>query len=312
MKPNLLKIYEMENALAQKPKAIISDEDSPTRYDIPMHIIEHVQQGKPNRLIHFTIAPTLLSNIINIKRSYRSLKKNTEEQKSKVDETFVNNLIDFCNKKCITSIGFTKLPQELVFKEKAVLFENAIVLTKEMDSGRIALAPHRKTAKMVMETYNELGIIANKLAAYIRKKGYSAQASHPLGGVVLYPPLAKEAGLGWFGRHGLLITPEHGPRVRIAVVFTNIPNLPFATENPHSWIPNHCATCGKCIRNCPPKSLLEKPIQQKNGRLTHNISEKCFEYFMEYHSCSICIKVCPFSTTGYKELHERFLEKESK
>ncbi len=309
MKPNLLKIYEKENTVAQKPNAIISSEDSPTRYDIPLHIIEHVEKGKTNRLIHFTIAPTLLSNIINIKRSYRSLKKNTEKQKSNVDDTFVNNLIEFCKKQGVSSIGFTKVSRELVFKEKAVLYENAIVFTKEMDSDRIALAPHRKTAKMVMETYNNLGIIANKVAAYLRSKGFSAQASHPLGGVALYPPLAKEAGLGWFGRHGLLITPEHGPRVRIAVVFTDIPNLPFATENPHSWIPNHCATCGKCIRSCPPKSLMEKPIMQKNGLFTHNISEKCFEYFVENHSCSICIKVCPFSTTGYKELHARYLKK---
>lgn len=197
----------------------------------------------------------------------------------------------------------------MIFKEKAVLHDNAIVLVLEMDKDKIAKSPSRETVGMVMNTYNNLGIAANKIAKFLRNHGYSAHASHPLGGIVLYPPLASSAGLGWHGRHGLLITPEFGPRVRLAAVFTNITNLPYAEENPHSWIPKQCETCGKCIKSCPPKSLYEQPIIKENGLKTHNDSTKCFPYFTGNYGCSICIKVCPFSTTGYKKLHEKIMKK---
>lgn len=85
----------------------------------------------------------------------------------------------------------------------------------EMDSIAIKNAPSVDTFRMVMSTYDKLGVTTNLLTEKLRKLGYQAQASHPLGGLVLYPPLAVQAGLGWIGRHGLLIPPQFGPRQRI-------------------------------------------------------------------------------------------------
>ena len=65
---------------------------------------------------------------------------------------------------------------------------------------------------MVHETYNQLGQISNRIADWLRERGYAAHAGHPLGGMALYPPMAQEAGLGWRGISGLVITPEYGPR----------------------------------------------------------------------------------------------------
>ncbi|NHJ47435.1 MAG: epoxyqueuosine reductase [Asgard group archaeon] len=303
IKTNIKKVYKKENSLADQPNAITSEDQSPVRFDIPLNIIEFAEQLKPNNLMNRSTVLPMISCIKNIHHSYDSLSKNEEGLKAKANDIFIQNLVEYCKTLGIASIGFTKLPHHLVFKDKAVLFENAIVLTMEMDKDRIAIAPHRKTVKMIMQTYNKLGIVANKIASYLRDKGYAAQASHPLGGVVLYPPLAKEAGLGWFGRHGLLITPEFGARVRLAAVFTNIPNLPFATENKHSWIPKYCATCGKCIKNCPPKAIREQSVLLENGLKSHTISDKCFPYFAQNYGCTVCIKVCPFSTLGYEKIH---------
>ena len=44
---------------------------------------------------------------------------------------------------------------------------------------------------MVHETYDQLGIAANRIARHLRSLGYSAQAGHPLGGLAVYPPLAQ-------------------------------------------------------------------------------------------------------------------------
>jgi epoxyqueuosine reductase QueG len=137
--------------------------------------------------------------------------------------------------------------------------------------------------------------------------GFQAQGSHPLGGLVLYPPLAVEAGLGWFGRHGLLITPEFGPRQRIAAIFVNIDNLPMAKMNEHLWISEFCMRCGKCIRTCPAKAIMEKPFEHKSGRKTSIIREECLPVFVKQEGCTVCIKECAFSQTNYYDLHERFI-----
>jgi epoxyqueuosine reductase QueG len=179
-----------------------------------------------------------------------------------------------------------------------VLFDNAIVLAMEMSKEKIDKAASQETLTMVFGTYDDLGKAANRIAEFLREHGYAAQADHPLGGLVLFPPLAQKAGIGWIGKHGLLITPEFGPRVRLAAVYTSIKNLPFVDSNVHGWIDEYCKTCGICINQCPPQAILEGTVTHDTGRVTNIKQQECFEYFAQYYGCSICVKVCPFSKAG--------------
>ena len=151
---------------------------------------------------------------------------------------------------------------------------------------------------MIFGTYDDLGIAANKIAYFLREQGYAAQADHPLGGLVLFPPLAQKAGIGRVGKHGLLITPEFGPRVRLAAVYTSIQDLPFAETNDHDWIDEYCKICGICIKQCPPQAILEEAVTHDTGRITNITQQSCFEYFTQFYGCSVCVKVCPFSKAG--------------
>jgi epoxyqueuosine reductase QueG len=159
-----------------------------------------------------------------------------------------------------------------------------------------------------LEIYRDLGITANKIAAYLRQRSYSAHAAHPLGGLALYPPLAQLAGLGWLSMSGLIVTPEHGPRVRLAAVFTNIENLPFSTQNEHAWVSDFCAKCQICVHQCPPEAILPKAIHHENGRITCVINPRCFPYFNDNHGCSVCIKVCPFNHVDYDKVKRAFVK----
>ncbi len=71
--------------------------------------------------------------------------------------------------------------------------------------------------------YVEAARTAIQLAAFIRNLGYDARAHIDGNYQVIAPLVARDAGLGEIGRMSLLITPKHGPRVRLAVVTTNMP-----------------------------------------------------------------------------------------
>jgi NAD-dependent dihydropyrimidine dehydrogenase PreA subunit len=244
--------------------------------------------------------------ILGMWRSMASLKKNPKQPKTRAPEGFLQDLEHYAKSLGVSSIGYTRVPQRWIFQGKGILHLNAIVLTMEMDKVRIDTAPSIDGMQAVIEIYRDLGIAANKIATYLRQHGYSAHAAHPLMGPALYPPLTQLAGLGWISASGLVITPEHGPRVRLAAVFTNIENLPFSTHNGHAWVEDFCAACQICIRQCPADAILPEPIRHENGQITCVVNPRCFPYFSDNHGCSVCIRVCPFNDTSYDKIRHSF------
>jgi epoxyqueuosine reductase QueG len=293
--------------LNNNPDAIKACEDAPK-----MGFQQKFDEGiSPAEIFRSRRQMLTIKGIISIMRELRqtkkSLKNNSSHPKDVADEDFFKELEEYAESLEV-KIGFTKLHQKHIFKDNAVLFDNVIILSMEMDKEKINQAPSVETGKMIMNTYNELGIRTNKLAEFIREKGFAAQASHPLGGAVSYPPLAFLAGMGWHGRHGLIITPEFGPRHRLSAILTNITNLPITGNNEYEWIAEYCTTCGRCIETCPGQAIYETPITHPDGRITHIDIEKCFPIFGKDHGCTVCVKECMFNRVGYiklKELHNK-------
>jgi epoxyqueuosine reductase len=67
---------------------------------------------------------------------------------------------------------------------------------------------------------------------------------------VMEKSLAVLAGLGWVGRHGLLIVPSLGSYVLLAEI---ISNLPLPPDSPRD---GQCGPCRRCIEACPTGALL--------------------------------------------------------
>jgi len=303
--PRIRNVIELEKTTGQMPDMILPMENSPPRFHIPLEMIQLIKNTPEmsyRTLPPIRVLPSLLGNL---KKAVNSLSDNPTKPLSEASPEFLDELKEYARSVGVDSIGFTKLQRTEIFQEQGILHENAIILTQEMDWDKMETAPSRQTMVMIMRTYNTLGIAANKIAEYLRTHGFSAQAGHPLGGMSLYTPLAVRAGLGWVGRNGLLITPEFGPRVRLAAVYTSIENLPFAETNDHSWISDYCSTCGLCIRKCPVGAIQEESITHDSGRVTFVTLDKCFAYFAEYYGCSVCIKVCPFNRQPYSDLKKK-------
>jgi len=298
--------FDMERSLKKVPNCIKASKESPEKtWPDPNKIPSGGEIPFSLRNI-FVVGKYLKSSIHHGIKSIKSLDKNPPTPKSTISPKDLQAFESHAKSLGIGAIGYAKLPRNLIFRDRAVLYDNVIVLLQEMDKDKIAKAPSIDTFKMVFETYDSLGKNVNKLTAYLRELGYGAQGGHPLGGLTLYPPLAKIAGLGWLGRHGLLITPQFGPRQRIAAIFTSIENIPIAKSNQYSWIGDFCKKCRHCIRSCPSQAILEEPIIHESGRQTHIIREKCLPVFVAEQGCSICVKECPFSKTSYEDIHKAF------
>ena len=148
--------------------------------------------------------------------------------------------------------------------------------------------------------YSRMHILSGYVAEFIRALGYSAI---PMGNdTALSVPIALQAGLGHMGRHGRLITWDHGPLVRICKIFTD---LPLSQSQPApSGIIEFCEVCGRCAKSCPVESITPGPrtwegsnSSNNNGSYKwYNDEDKCLRYWNEVGSgCSICFRVCAFT-----------------
>lgn len=67
---------------------------------------------------------------------------------------------------------------------------------------------------------------------------------------VLEVALAEKAGLGWRGKHTLLLSREAGSWFFLGEIYTDLP-LPIDTAGQ-----NHCGSCSACIDICPTKAIV--------------------------------------------------------
>lgn len=198
-------------------------------------------------------------------------------------------------------IGFTELPQKMIFRGWFTLFPYALVVIQEMKKDRVELAPAPPAQQEVRRVYASLGLVVNDIARWLRQHGVRCQSNHPMGGLVNTPSLAAKAGLGWQGRSGILVTPEFGPRVRLAPVFIEHRIFEFTDNHDHDWIEKHCNTCRQCEKECSGQAIYsEKVINVDDvpgvGAIRTCIDmTKCLEPFRQTMGCMVCIKVCPFS-----------------
>jgi ferredoxin len=173
---------------------------------------------------------------------------------------------------------------------------SAIAITVEMDHSMMLSAPAGTSVMESSEQYLRSGVLALKLAAFIRELGYRATAHIDGNYEVICPLVAVDAGLGTIGRMGLLMTPRLGPRVRIAVVTTDL-ELIAGRSDPDRTTVHFCQLCKKCAVNCPVAAIPNGSQMTEEGVDRWRInSEKCYHFWtLSGTDCGRCITVCPFS-----------------
>jgi epoxyqueuosine reductase len=68
---------------------------------------------------------------------------------------------------------------------------------------------------------------------------------------VMEVELARKAGLGWRGKHTLLLSREHGSWFFLGEILLNLPLPVDASQQ------EHCGSCTRCIDICPTRAIIE-------------------------------------------------------
>ena len=171
----------------------------------------------------------------------------------------------------------------------------AVVLLTEMNWDHVSAAPHSPSVAESANDYAKGAYLSTVMGRWFAHMGYRGVAQNTRNYDTLLVPLAVDAGLGETGRHGYLIAPRFGARVRVFATLTDMELIP---DKPLSLgIDEFCQRCKKCSDTCPSRSI---PSGEKT--ITNNIrrwklaEDSCFEYWSKVGTdCSICMAVCPFS-----------------
>ena len=187
--------------------------------------------------------------------------------------------------------------------------DRVIVIGQAMDPSWIQTAPSALAGAATGLGYSQDALVLLSLAQFIRNLGYRAVPSMNDTGLAI--PYAIQAGLGEYGRHGLVITPEFGPNVRFGKVYTDMPLL---LDSPQSFgVKEMCEMCRACTDACPANAIPggepnRERYNQSNIKGIRKWSvdgEKCFGYWAKINSdCSVCIRVCPY-TRDYDQRRNR-------
>jgi epoxyqueuosine reductase len=159
------------------------------------------------------------------------------------------------------------------------------------DPGAGVMAPYARA-----NYYEELEIRLRHVACAMEDELGAAYRTSSNYVSLAEKPLAARSGLGFYGKHGIIITPRHGSYVVLGEIVTDLelePDLPLDTS---------CGECTACMKACPTGAIREpgfvdrkvclQYIGERPGTVPNEIREV---WDNRLYGCSTCQDVCPFN-----------------
>lgn len=118
--------------------------------------------------------------------------------------------------------------------------------------------------------------------------------------------LAQRAGIGWVGKHTLIIHPKLGSYLFLGGI---VMTLDAANPPEIETVSDHCGTCTRCIDACPTDAITPHRVDARRcisyltiehrSPIEPDLAAKMGDWI---YGCDICQEVCPHNSPKPKEL----------
>jgi len=208
-----------------------------------------------------------------------------------VQETYLRRKLDGLEPALSTALSTAEGPwSDITAVSIGLLYQEPEILA--IPPGWVGKPPEDGLWNRYARAYTELNRLLNETATRLAEQfggvaeqatmeGYVGQVSHVndyFSHCVSHRAFAEAAGVGWRGKHGLVVTPEAGPALRFATIF-----IPHHLPPDDRRLPG-CGDCNACVEVCPilrPEEGYRERCRRRLGALG-----------LEDEVCGICVRVC--------------------
>jgi len=213
----------------------------------------------------------------------------------------------------LTPAGYNR-PRDLLPECKSTVVM-AVQWNHALVDGLPELRPMYSRMMIMMNNFLDTTIL--KISHFLQRKGYLSMPVHAsdpydlinLKGVISHKHAAVQAGIGEFGLSNLLLTPQFGPRQRLAQILTDAELVPDKPMN-QRLCEKMIAECKfACITVCPYKYIPNR-YQKDPGVMDRtiiqgvSIDKQGCSYYQDRglprmgrngytYRCGMCINACP-------------------
>ncbi len=185
-------------------------------------------------------------------------------------------------------------PRSILPTARSIIVAAECYLTSEPEDFSKPGEPHGLIARYAWRNYYlDLKKRLEKLAKFL-KRNYGGNYRIFSNGRLAEKPMAQRSGLGYYGKHGIILSNEFGSRIVLGEIITDL------EINPQSCVSENCGECRICLVKCPTQAIVAPYVLDW---------EKCFQYLTNWrgslpeayrklwgkrlYGCTTCQDVCP-------------------
>jgi len=202
-----------------------------------------------------------------------------------------NDIRKFCN------------PASILPEVKTIINSFLFYLTPEEPDPSQPGNPFGLVARYTQRNhYKELKRRLKKLAGFLRKE-YKAKFVVHSCGPIAEKPIARRSGIGYYGKHSIIINPVYGSWIVLGEIITN---LEIETDEP---LDLDCSECHICMDACPTGAIIAPYIIDRKrciqdltnwqGLIPDDIARV---WSNRIYGCTTCQDVCPINKKTKPEI----------
>ena len=188
-------------------------------------------------------------------------------------------------------------PKSILKRAKSIISVAQCYLIEETENIQDKEQLYGKIAKYnVGNFYYDVRLKLKKIVDFINQKAdFKYKSKNKSCYVSLAEkPIAQRAGVGWYGKHGIIITERFGSWVVLGEIITE---LELDTDES---LQRDCGDCAMCIDSCPTSAIVSPYVIDRTKCLQF-ISERVMKVPLVFrekwkdrlYGCTTCQEVCP-------------------